>query len=64
MGVLKKGFHQIVDTQGWILFLTGCAGILLCILRERSRLIFLATIPVLIIGVILPSDTPRFVFYQ
>jgi hypothetical protein len=54
MGVLKESFHQIVDTQGWILFLTGCAGILLCIRRDHSRLIFLVTIPVLIIGVILP----------
>ena len=36
------------------LFLTGCAGILLCMLRDRSRLIFLVTIPILIIGVILP----------
>jgi hypothetical protein len=54
LGVLKESFQQIVDTQGWILFLTGCAGILLCMLRDRSRLIFLVTIPILIIGVILP----------
>jgi dolichyl-phosphate-mannose-protein mannosyltransferase len=54
MGVLRESFQQIVDTQGWILFLTGCAGIVLCMLRDRSRLIFLVTIPILIIGVILP----------
>ncbi len=54
MGLLKESLQQIVDTQGWILFLAGCAGILLCARRDRSRLIFLATIPILIIGVILP----------
>jgi 4-amino-4-deoxy-L-arabinose transferase-like glycosyltransferase len=53
-GLFREVFQQIVDTQGWILFLAGCAGIVLCLQRERSKLIYLLPIPVLLIGVILP----------
>jgi 4-amino-4-deoxy-L-arabinose transferase-like glycosyltransferase len=54
LGLFREVFQQIVDTQGWILFVAGCAGIVLCWMRDRSKLIYLLPVPVLLLGVILP----------
>lgn len=54
LGLSGESFSQIVDSLGWPFFLAACAGIVLCVVQERSKLIFLLTIPILFVGVILP----------
>ncbi len=53
-GLLVESLRQIVDSLGWLLFLAASAGIVICLFRERSKLVFLLTVPVFLVGVILP----------
>ena len=54
LGLMREAMQQIVDTQGWILFVAAVAGAILCLARRQRGAFLLLTIPLLFVGVILP----------
>ena len=54
LGLMAESLSQIVDTIGWPLFVAALVGMAYCVFLDRTKLVFLLTIPVLFFGVIFP----------